>query len=142
MEGDADAETFATSQAGVFACGDCVTGRMSWSRPPEPGSGRGADPPVSHACSRGAEEDRFKSLFAQLKYTTERADRTIAAQQARLKMLDRRTRHTFAEVEEASRLTKRGEARAAPLLSDRYDRARSEGNSVAMITRPSTLRRY
>lgn len=106
---DADAETFATSQAGVFACGDCVTGPDVLVK--ATGTGKRAAEQIDRFLTgrppEASVEDRFKALFAMLKvYNKQEQIGTIGGlKQTRLKMLDPDERkRSFAEVEEGFKI--------------------------------------
>jgi formate dehydrogenase beta subunit len=106
---DASAETFATSQPGVFACGDCVTGPDVLVK--ATGTGKRAAEQIDRFLSGRApepsEEDLFKALFATLKvYNKKEQIGTVGGlTQARLKMLEPDERkHSFAEVEQGFKI--------------------------------------
>ncbi|PIP07005.1 MAG: dihydropyrimidine dehydrogenase subunit A, partial [Syntrophobacteraceae bacterium CG23_combo_of_CG06-09_8_20_14_all_50_8] len=102
---DADGETFATSQEGVFACGDCVTGPDVLVR--ATGNGKRAADKIDHFLRKAKVEasidEKFKNLFATIEVYNKKEQLGIIGglKRAHLPMLDPEKRKwTFEEVEQ------------------------------------------
>lgn len=101
---DADEETFTTSQEGVFASGDCVTGPDVLVR--ATGTGKRAAEMIDRFLTGGRVEatvdEKFRTLFSNLKVYNKKEELGIigGTKQAHLPMLDPEARkRTFDEVE-------------------------------------------
>jgi formate dehydrogenase beta subunit len=105
---DSDGETFATSQEGVFASGDCITGPDVLVR--ATGTGKAAAEKIDLFLGGGkveaSEEERFRALFAAIGVydKNERIGAIGGLRKPELPMLDPEERkRTFAEVERGLR---------------------------------------
>jgi formate dehydrogenase beta subunit len=106
---DSDSETFATSQPGVFAAGDCITGPDVLVR--ATGTGKRAAEKIDCHLSGGKPEasidERFKALFAAIKVydKNEKIGLVGGRKRTHLPMLEPEARkRTFAEVEQGFRI--------------------------------------
>ena len=106
---DADGETFATSQPGIFASGDCVTGPDVLVR--ATGTGKRAaekiDQYLRDAKVEASVDEKFRNLFATIQVYNKNEQLGVIGglQQAHLPMLDPEERKwTFQEVEQGFRV--------------------------------------
>lgn len=107
---DADGETFATSQAGIFASGDCVTGPDVLVR--ATGTGKRAAEKIDQYLTGSKVEasvnEKFKNLFATIEVYNKKEQLGIIGglKRAHLPMLDPEERkHTFQEVEQGLKIS-------------------------------------